>query len=198
MTAGTTTDPALRHRVLEAAVRCIGRWGLAKTTLDDISREAGCSRASVYRAFPGGKESLVEALAAAEASNFFAGLDRRIQGAETLPDLLIAGIGEALLLLHVHPALRFLAQYEPDRLGLVPGETGMSRRVLDPAVAFTASHLRRFIRPAEVQGAAEWIVRMVLSYAMWPAPGAAPLDHDHVVNLVDSFLLPPLRSWMRE
>ena len=197
MTTATSTDPGLRSRVLDAAVRCIGRWGLAKTTLDDISREAGCSRASVYRAFPGGKESLVEALGAAEASKFFAGLDRRILTAETLPDLLIAGIGEALLLLHAHPALRFLAQYEPDRLGLAPGETGMSR-VLDPAVTFTASHLGRFIRPDEVHDAAEWIVRMVLSYAMWPAPGGSPLAQDRVVDLVDSFILPPLRSWMRE
>lgn len=193
MTTAASTDPGLRSRVLDAGVRCIGRWGLAKTTLDDIAREAGCSRASVYRAFPGGKESLVEALAATEASKFFAGLDRRIRAAETLRDLLVAGIGEALLLLHAHPALRFLAQHEPGRLGLAPGETGMSR-VLDPAVAFTASHLARFIRPGEVQGAAEWIVRMVLSYAMWPARGASPLADDRVVTLVDSFILPPLRS----
>jgi AcrR family transcriptional regulator len=197
MTTATSTDPELRSRVLDAAVRCIGRWGLAKTTLDDISREAGCSRASVYRVFPGGKERLVEALAAAEASKFFASLDRRIVPAETLADVLIAGIGEALLLLHAHPALRFLAQYEPDRLGLAPGETGMSS-VLDAAVTFTASHLERFISPDKVPGAAEWIVRMVLSYAMWPTTGASPLPHDRVVNLVDSFILPPLSSWTLE
>jgi AcrR family transcriptional regulator len=197
MTTATSTESHLRSRLLDAAVRCIGRWGLAKTTLDDISREAGCSRASVYRAFPGGKESLVEALAAAEASKFFASLDRRILTAEALPDLLITGIAEALQLLHAHPALRFLAQYEPDRLGLAPGETGMSR-VLDPAVEFTASHLGRFIRPDEVQGAAEWIVRMVLSYAMWPTPGGSPLALDRVADLVESFLLPPLRSWLRQ
>ena len=195
MTAATSTDPGLRSRVLDAAVRCIGRWGLAKTTLDDISREAGCSRASVYRAFPGGKESLVEALAAAEASKFFAGLDRRILTAETLPDLLITGISEALLLLHAHPALRFLAQHEPDRLGLSPGDTAMGG-VLGPAVAFTTSHLGRFIKPEEAQRAAEWIVRLVLSYAMWPAPGGSPLAEDRVVDLVESFILPSLRIWV--
>jgi AcrR family transcriptional regulator len=195
MTTATSTDPGLRSRVLDAAVRCIGRWGLAKTTLDDISREAGCSRASVYRAFPGGKESLVEALAAAEASKFFAGLDRRILTAETLPDLLITGISEALLLLHSHPALRFLAQHEPDRLGLAPGDTAMGG-VLGPAVAFTASHLGRFIKPEEAQRAAEWIVRLVLSYAMWPAPGGSPLAEDRVVDLVESFILPSVRTWV--
>jgi AcrR family transcriptional regulator len=195
MTTATSPDSGLRSRVLDAAVRCIGRWGLAKTTLDDISREAGCSRASVYRAFPGGKESLVEALAATEANKFFAGLDQRVLTVDTLPELLISGIGEALLLLHAHPALRFLAQHEPDRLGLAPGDTGMSR-ALGPAVAFTASHLGRFIRPEKAQGAAEWVVRLVLSYAMWPAPGGSPLAEDRVVDLVESFILPSLRTWM--
>ena len=45
-------------RIVDATLRCVGRWGLAKTTLDDVAREAGCSRATVYRLFPGGKDSL--------------------------------------------------------------------------------------------------------------------------------------------
>lgn len=47
------------HLVVDAALACIGRWGLAKTTLDDIAREAGISRATVYRRVPGGKAGLV-------------------------------------------------------------------------------------------------------------------------------------------
>jgi len=39
-------------RVLDAALTCVGRVGLAKTTLDDVAREAGCARATVYRYFP--------------------------------------------------------------------------------------------------------------------------------------------------
>ena len=64
-------------RVLDATLRCVARWGVAKTTLDDVAREAGCSRATVYRAFPGGKEALLEALARREVSRFFAELDAR-------------------------------------------------------------------------------------------------------------------------
>ena len=48
------------ERVADAAIRCVGRWGVAKTTLDDVAREAGCSRATVYRLFPGGKENLLD------------------------------------------------------------------------------------------------------------------------------------------
>jgi len=44
----------LEQRMVAAAVRCVARWGLAKTSLDDIAREAGSSRATAYRVFPGG------------------------------------------------------------------------------------------------------------------------------------------------
>src|SRR5437764_8400576 len=46
-------------RIVEATLRCVARWGMAKTTLDDVAREAGLSRATVYRVVPGGKENLM-------------------------------------------------------------------------------------------------------------------------------------------
>ena len=48
-------------RIVEATLRCIARWGIAKTTLDDVAREAGCGRATIYRAFPGGKAEVLTA-----------------------------------------------------------------------------------------------------------------------------------------
>ena len=38
---------------LDAALACVARVGVAKTTLDDVAKEAGCARATVYRCFPG-------------------------------------------------------------------------------------------------------------------------------------------------
>ncbi len=69
------------ERITAAALRCIARWGVAKTTLDDVAREAGCSRATIYRLFPGGKDSLVTAVAEAEVARFFAGLGARLAAA---------------------------------------------------------------------------------------------------------------------
>ena len=48
-------------RITAGALACIARWGMAKTTLDDIAREAGCSRATIYRLFPGGKRAVLDA-----------------------------------------------------------------------------------------------------------------------------------------
>ena len=41
--AVSTPAPVRRTRTRAAVLACIGRFGLAKTTLDDIAREAGCS-----------------------------------------------------------------------------------------------------------------------------------------------------------
>jgi len=48
-------------RLLEAASRCLGRWGIAKTTIDDIAREAGMAKGNFYRYFDD-KADLVEAV----------------------------------------------------------------------------------------------------------------------------------------
>ena len=48
--------------VLDAAKRCVERWGMAKVTIDDIAADAGVSRATLYRLFPGGKDVLYDAM----------------------------------------------------------------------------------------------------------------------------------------
>ncbi|MCL6451972.1 MAG: TetR/AcrR family transcriptional regulator, partial [Acetobacteraceae bacterium] len=50
---------AQTERILEAAYVCVARFGLAKTTIEDVAKVAGVSRASVYRAFPGGRDDLL-------------------------------------------------------------------------------------------------------------------------------------------
>ena len=42
----------LEERICDAALTCVARWGLTKTTLEDVARQAGCGRATIYRHFP--------------------------------------------------------------------------------------------------------------------------------------------------
>src|SRR3954466_12999766 len=115
--AAPPADPVpLGGRVVDAALRCVARWGISKTTLDDVAREAGCSRATVYRVVPGGKDGLVETVAATEASRFFAALAERLDAVadQGLEELLVAGMSEAGRRFATHPALQYLVVNEPE------------------------------------------------------------------------------------
>jgi AcrR family transcriptional regulator len=50
-----TAEPVLatRDRVLDATERLLARFGYDKTTVDDIAREAGISKRTIYLHFPG-------------------------------------------------------------------------------------------------------------------------------------------------
>src|SRR6476660_8543910 len=46
-----TANEHTRTRLLQATLSCVERWGLEKTSLEDVARQAGLSRATVYRYF---------------------------------------------------------------------------------------------------------------------------------------------------
>ncbi len=46
-------EPDASQRVLEAAVKLVGAHGLTNLSMDDLAAEAGVSRATLYRLFPG-------------------------------------------------------------------------------------------------------------------------------------------------
>lgn len=89
VTSGTAIDSAAENRVLDAARRCVDRWGLSKVTADDVAAEAGVSRATLYRLFPGGKDVLFEALRGRELAEFFEGMRRHIVETDSLVDFAV-------------------------------------------------------------------------------------------------------------
>src|SRR5512133_2987284 len=84
--AGPAAGPAAdagQASLIDAARRCIARWGVRKTSLDDIAREAGVARATVYRAFPGGKDRLMAAVWQHEADRVLQASEEALAGAAT-------------------------------------------------------------------------------------------------------------------
>jgi AcrR family transcriptional regulator len=54
---GLQPPPTVRSRILDTALELVGRHGLAELSMDELAAQAGVSRATLYRLFPG-KEAL--------------------------------------------------------------------------------------------------------------------------------------------
>lgn len=191
--------PATDERIRAAALVCIARTGINRTTVDDVVREAGVSRATLYRAFPGGKDVLVEAVLGREVHRFFVELSAELARHRTAQDLLVAGVGGALRFLTEHPALRAVLAHEP---GLLLSQVAFHRLgpVLEAAAAFVAPHVRPHIRTdhpdpdAAATEVAELLVRVVLTYALEPSASVDPADTSSIDRLVRQHLLPALTA----
>ena len=68
----------LEERIIEAARLCFERFGIAKTTMEDIARGARISRQSVYRYFSG-KDDILDILCCREAVRINAAVRARIR-----------------------------------------------------------------------------------------------------------------------
>jgi len=178
-------------RLVEAALACIARWGVAKTSLDDIARQAGVSRATVYRAFPGGKDRLLEQVLDHELGRFFHDVDAELAAAGDLAELLTRGITRALAEIAGHPALRTLVAHEPH---LILPHFSFHRlgRFLAATTELCRPHLARHLPDDAVAPAAEWAARIVLTYSVNPTPLVDPAGPASVRHLVDTYLSPAL------
>lgn len=187
-----TATPA-RVRIVDGALSCIARQGVARITLDDVARAAGCSRATVYRVFPGGKDAVLGAVVDTEVSRFFSALAVRMGEAADLEDVLVAGMTEAATLISRHPALGNLLAHEPE---LILSQLAFARmdQVLAVTCAFTTPFLGRWLDKAEAQRVAEWAARIVVSYLLCPADGVDLTDAGQVRHLVRLFVLPGIRA----
>ncbi len=182
-----------RVRVVDAALRCIARVGLAKTTADDVAREARISRATLYRLFPGGKPAVVRAVVDTETARLFSELGALMGEARDLEELLVAGIVGAARRLRSHEALRVLLAHEPGTV--LPHLTfGGMDTLLSVASSFAAPFLGRWLEPEDAARAAEWATRIVVSYLACPSDAMDLTDAGAARHLVATYVAPGIQA----
>ena len=182
-------DGEQRERILEATYACVARWGLSKTTVEDAARQAGLSRATVYRYFPGGRDELVDAVVSWQYLIFFGRLYEEVHGAESLEEVLERGLVFARRSILEHEVLQKVLQTEPDVL--IPKLTVETNRTVGLISGFLVPYLHEhgLSDGLEVHEAADFLSRMILSYIA--SPGHWDLaDPDQARALVRTELLP--------
>ncbi len=178
-------------------LRCLARQGTHKTTLDEVAKEAGLSRATLYRQFPGGKDAVMAAVVETEVARFYSGLAVAMGGARDLEEALVAGMVEAARRISEHRALAYLFELEPGVL-LPHLAFGEMDKLLDEASRFAAPFFARWLEPKQASRAAEWAVRIVLTYVTNPTERTDLRDAGDARHLVATFVLPGIQALCAE
>jgi AcrR family transcriptional regulator len=181
-------------RVLDAAQRCCERWGIAKVTIDDIAADAGVSRATIYRMFPGGKDVLFEALRVRELEEFFTVLRARVEGADSIEELLVRTVVAATQELRADDHLALMLASEP---GTVLGQLTVEGvpRIIRFATAFLVPLAEPYLDRAQARAVIDVLARLTISYFLAPSDdvdlGDEASARAFVVPLVQPFIAVP-------
>lgn len=147
----------------------MGRVGMRRLTMSDVSERSGLSRGTVYRYFPS-KEDLLAVLAEYERDRFSDGLRKALEGTpedELSLDLVLEYI---INYLRQHPALTLLIDTEPAFvLGFLSQQLPVFRRItedlIDPVMRNTVPVKEGWVTIAELN---ELLLRVVLSVFLVP------------------------------
>jgi AcrR family transcriptional regulator len=181
-----------RDRVVEAAERCFAKYGVAKTTVEDVARLAGISRASIYRYFPGGRDEIVLAALLASAREFLPQLPARLRTARSLGDSIVELIVSAVDWM----------RSEPWRAALLAAPMSRALSASDAAAPyalcsafiepyFEAARSAGLVRPqVGLDDAVEFVVRMI--HSLLVVPGHADRDDAELRRYVRTFVVPAL------
>lgn len=162
--------------ILEAATRCVRRYGVRRTTLEEVARRAGVSRATLYRYFVD-KEDLVTAVLTRADAEFVTECTAVMDAQRTLLDQIVA------LALQIrtyrHSALLELGDTEPQTVALMltSGAAPLLARWIDVLAPYVeTAKARGEIRPdLDTRRTCEWTMRALLSLVT--TPGVA-VDRD--------------------
>jgi len=161
MSPGDT--PEVRERLHEAVLICAADQAF-RFSVEDVAREAGVSRATVYRYFPGGKEELVAESVAWEVGRFFSRIHEAVVDERGLARQLERALAEGHRLLEQHVVLERILREDPE--AFLASLEGVMGSVREGIVAYLRSLLGQqdLADGTDEAEAADYLARLFLSY----------------------------------
>lgn len=161
-------EDSTRDRILDAAFECAARYGLGRTTMADVAREARLSRQSLYRYFPS-RHDLILALVLREEQTMIGIVHRAMEPHDELQPAMAAAFTATLKAMRAHPLLdKVLASEPQELLPYLTTEANpvleMSQNVMLQITAERAPH----VSPPVARRFAETCARVFTSYAITP------------------------------
>lgn len=164
--------PSSLDPVLDAAAACFARFGVRRTSVQDIAKQLGVNRTTIYRQ-AGNVEQLASLLAIRETHRTLATLPRRMSwpiGPRSIVDMMATLVTEA----REHPVLAKMLTDERDLIGaMLAGDAPQLLNRITAALAPVIAMAMRTGHVAQRDPAviAEWLVRICGSLILVEAPG---------------------------
>jgi AcrR family transcriptional regulator len=149
-----------RQQILAAAESVILRYGVSKTTMDDIGKEAGVSRPTVYRYF-GDRDALLGALIERRSRMLFERARAFILSHSTFADQLVEGLIFLVDRGRRDPIVRVLVS--PEHMQMATPIVGSSNLAAELTAEMWSPVFRQAIERGEIRAdvdlarAAEWL-----------------------------------------
>ena len=180
--------------ILNAAKACYLRLGVAKTTAADIAREAGVSRATLYRRFPSHNDIFLAVLAR-DSWEMVEDCARQLEGITDPAEHAIEGILYVLDEIVRRPLHAHLFSGADDSWALAQVLGTPDMRDLSAQMILAMPGMEAPLdedAQARVAYLAEWILRILMSFAA--APSQLARNRDEMRKLLYTTLEPTLRS----
>lgn len=180
-----------RDSLISSAERCIARFGLAKTTMADVAKEAGVHRATLYRYFAD-REGLISAVFLRQSEPMIARASRELERSEDVAEGLVQTIVDAVAELRRSELVKGLLSAESSpmaaHLSLMSDEVAkVARTAAEPALMRAREEGR--LRPSvAIDDAMAWSLRASFSL-LYDQP---VLSQTEQVRLLRTFLIPAL------
>lgn len=185
-----TTD-----RILAGASEQFRKFGVQRSTMEDVAKRSGVSRVTVYRRFAT-KEELVERTVQHEFRNYFDQFVHDIAGAKTVAERVELGFVSSLRVVRGNPLINALFVADNDMLlSSVVGDDGSTLATVSD---FLGGQIRREQEAGNVDQAvdadlvAEVIVRICTSFLLIPSRRVDLDDEGQLRSLARTVLVPML------
>lgn len=166
------TEDDIQKIILQAAKQCYLHYGVEKTGMQDIAREAKLARSTIYRYYPTADDLLL-ALISMEMQVMNRELSKKLARFERPEDVIVEGVVIALKAIPQHPLLSqvfagdsssALRQKVWNSPAIVALGTDLMATVMQTSLE--QGHLQQSVR-SEVL--IEWVYRILLSFLSLPS-----------------------------
>lgn len=162
-----------RENILDAALHCYQEHGVDGAVMEDVARQAGVSRATLYRHF-GNQEELLTSVMARNMEQLQRAIQSSFKGCTRPEDFFVEALLAIIRECHRRSLTAFLLTDEAhvstiNRITFSPSMIAMGNKLIEPFYRRTKEEgiLKAWVTKPLLQ---EWTSRLLLSFLSNPSP----------------------------